>query len=89
MIWLNNTTDEQTTRLGLEHVLNNEEYSYGVLCEALALPDPISRAEWHQEQVRIAYMEMSGRVGGSCMWSDLLTLSMSRVNRLEIVENQD
>ena len=69
--------------------LNNEEYSYSVLCEALTRPDPVSRAEWLQEQVRAAYTEMSSRVGGSCMWSDLLTLSMSRVNWLEIVENQD
>ncbi len=69
--------------------LNNEEYSYGVLCEALALPDPISRATWLEEQVRAAYIEMSSRVGSSCMWSDLLTLSMSRVNWREIIENQD
>lgn len=69
--------------------LNNEEYSYGVLCEALMQPDPTSRAEWLQERVRAAYMEMSCRVGESCMWSDLLTLSMSRVNWLEIVESQD
>ena len=69
--------------------LNNEECSYGVLCEALALPDPISQAEWLQEQVRSAYTEMSSRVDESCMWSDLLTLSMSRVNWLEIVENED
>ncbi len=69
--------------------LNNEEYGYHVLCEALTRPDPASRTEWLQEQVRAAYTEMSNRIGGSCMWSDLLTLSMSRVNWLEIVENQD
>lgn len=68
--------------------LNNEEYSYSVLCEALAQPDAVSRAEWLEEQVRAAYTVMSSHVGGSCMWSDLLTLlSGSQYNQHTVSRN--
>jgi hypothetical protein len=66
--------------------LNNEEYSYGVLCEALALPELASRAEWLEEQVRCA---LSKQTDAACLSSDLLNLSMGHINWLEIVENQD
>jgi hypothetical protein len=66
--------------------LNNEEYSYDVLCKAMRQPSPARQAKWLEERVRWALNE---RTSEACLWSDLLTMSIGRVNWLEIVENQD
>lgn len=66
--------------------LKYEEYSYHVLCEAMRKPDPISRAKRLEERVRFA---LNVRMEEACLWSDLFTMSIDRVNWLEIVESQD
>lgn len=68
--------------------ITNSQSGYQTLCEAMELADSVARAEWLEEQIRTAYMEIGSHIG-ACMWSDLLTLSIGRVNWLEIVENQD
>lgn len=82
----NGWTNHETWMVNLW--ITNTESSYRMLCEAMELPDPASRANWLEEHVRDAYMQICGSIG-ACMWSDLLTLSVGRVNWLEIVESQD
>lgn len=80
----NGWTNHETWLMNLW--LTNDESSYSVLLEALALPAPTASAEWLEEEVRWA---LSEQTGSACVWSDLLALSISRVNWLEIVESQD
>lgn len=64
--------------------LTNDESSYNTLVEAIELPTSTAGAEWLEEEVRWA---LSEQTGSACLWSDLLNLSIDRVNWLEVVES--
>ncbi len=80
----NGWTNHETWLINLW--LNNDQWCYFTLVMALNKPTIPARAEWLDEQVRWMLSEQNP---DACLWSDLLTLSIGRVNWLEIVENQD
>lgn len=66
--------------------LNNEQYSYQALCEAMKLRSVHKQAKRLEKEVQFT---LKGCLNEASLWNDLLDLSLSRVNWLEIVENQD
>jgi hypothetical protein len=65
--------------------LTNDPVSYAVLTEALELDaSDLVKAEWLENHLKV---EMYDLPLEASLWSDLLGTALSRVNWMEVVEN--
>lgn len=65
--------------------LNNDEFSYDVLCRAINVDGSlINKAEWLEEQ--LGY-QLDDEIDVPCLWQDLLRTAFERVSWSELIEN--
>jgi hypothetical protein len=65
--------------------LNNDEASYALLLEAGRQgEEPFDRADWLERQLR---EQLDDEAGDASFWSDLLSTAFSRINWVEVVDN--
>jgi hypothetical protein len=65
--------------------LSNDESSYALLLEAGRQSDePFDRADWLERQLR---NQLDDEASDASFWSDLLSTAFSRINWVEVIEN--
>lgn len=64
--------------------LNNDEYSYDVLCKALRIDgEVIDQADWVEQHLR---WQLDGEIDEASLWQDLLRCAFERINWIEVIE---
>lgn len=65
--------------------LNNDEYSYSILGQALKREgEPIEKAEWLERHLR---EQLDDELEVASLWQDLLRTAFDRINWVEVVES--
>ena len=64
--------------------LNNDEYSYQILMDALSINGDIyAQAEWLENHL---HDQLDDEIERPCLWQDLLRTAFGRISWIEVIE---